>query len=109
MLVANYRSSRYCRLGLFQTVSSLVAKTFTTLDIPALQQIREGRQNNFWAISKPNRYSLAKEVPRHMAFSTSVAQEKAAESTVATVSQVSPLLEDTQYYQIRMECLPPPI
>lgn len=43
-----------------------------------------------------------------MAFSTSVAQENAAESTLATVSQGSPLLEVNRYYQIRMECLPPP-
>jgi len=50
MLVDDYRSSRYCRLRLFQTDSNLVAKIFTFLDIPALHQIREGRQNNFGAI-----------------------------------------------------------
>jgi len=43
-----------------------------------------------------------------MALSTLVAQEKPAESTLATTSQ-SPLLEDVQYYQIRTECLPPPV
>lgn len=46
----------------------------------------EGRKN-FWAVSKPNMYSLTKEVPRHMLFPTSIVQEKAAESTLLTAFQ----------------------
>lgn len=90
MLVANYRSSRYCQLGLFQTDSNLAATTFTSLDIPALQQI--GREGKIIFGLSLNLIGIPQQKKsQDMAFSTSVAQEKAAESILATVSQVHSL------------------
>lgn len=59
----------------------------------------QGRKN-FWAVSKPNMYSLTKEVPRHVISHFNSPRKSSRINTTHCIPKVSPLMEDNEIFYI---------